>query len=112
MRSALSEAVAIVPIVLVILALAFYPQFGLRRSEPTVKATILPAQAQAGYLAPQRVALAMNYAHRRPPTIKPGRTSTGRRSRRCWRSSPAACVILMVGLLRPGCGPRAGRARR
>jgi NADH-quinone oxidoreductase subunit M len=52
----LSEAVAIAPIVAVILALAFYPQFGLRRSEPTVRATILPAQAQAGYL-PQRVAL-------------------------------------------------------
>jgi NADH-quinone oxidoreductase subunit M len=52
-----SEAIAIAPIVLVILALAFYPQFGLRRSEPTVTATILPAQAQAGYLAPQRVAL-------------------------------------------------------
>ena len=53
----LSEAAAIAPIVAVILALAFYPQFGLRRSEPTVKATILPAQAQAGYLVPQRVAL-------------------------------------------------------
>jgi NADH-quinone oxidoreductase subunit M len=52
----LSEAAAIAPIVLVILALAFYPQFGLRRSEPTVRATILPAQSQAGYL-PQRVAL-------------------------------------------------------
>jgi hypothetical protein len=31
----------------VILALAFYPQFGLRRSEPTVKST-LRAVAQAG----------------------------------------------------------------
>jgi hypothetical protein len=38
------EAVAIVPIVLVILALAFYPQFGLRRSERSVKAAIAPAQ--------------------------------------------------------------------
>jgi NADH-quinone oxidoreductase subunit M len=36
----LSEAVAIVPIVAVILVLAFYPQFGLRRSEPTVNATV------------------------------------------------------------------------
>jgi NADH-quinone oxidoreductase subunit M len=53
----LADAAAIVPIVLVILALAFYPQFGLRRSEPTVRAAILPAQSQAGYLPPQRVAL-------------------------------------------------------
>ncbi len=36
----LADAAAIVPIVAVILALAFYPQFGLRRSEPTVKATL------------------------------------------------------------------------
>jgi NADH-quinone oxidoreductase subunit M len=41
-----SEAVAIVPFVCVILVLAFYPQFGLKRSEPTVKATIAPAQLQ------------------------------------------------------------------
>ncbi len=37
---ALRDVAAIAPIVLVILALAFYPQFGLRRSEPTVKATV------------------------------------------------------------------------
>jgi NADH-quinone oxidoreductase subunit M len=42
----LSDAVAIAPLVLVILALAFYPQFGLRRSEPTLKAAIAPAEAQ------------------------------------------------------------------
>lgn len=36
----LADAAALVPIVAVILALAFYPQFGLRRSEPTVKATL------------------------------------------------------------------------
>jgi NADH-quinone oxidoreductase subunit M len=53
----LGEAAVIAPIVAVILALAFYPQFGLRRSEPSVRATVLPAQAQTGYLAPQRVAL-------------------------------------------------------
>ena len=41
------EAVAIVPIVLVILVLALYPQFGLKRSEPTVRATIASAQTQA-----------------------------------------------------------------
>jgi NADH-quinone oxidoreductase subunit M len=44
---ALGEAVAIVPLVLVILVLAFYPQFGLRRSEPSVRAAIAPAQLQA-----------------------------------------------------------------
>jgi NADH-quinone oxidoreductase subunit M len=42
-------------IVLVILVLAFYPQFGLKRSEPSLRATIAPAQAQVGAL-PQRVA--------------------------------------------------------
>jgi NADH-quinone oxidoreductase subunit M len=41
------EAVAIVPLVGVILVLAFYPQFGLRRSEPTLKATIASAQGMA-----------------------------------------------------------------
>jgi NADH-quinone oxidoreductase subunit M len=39
-----ADALPIAGIVLVILALAFYPQFGLRRSGPTVK-TILPHQA-------------------------------------------------------------------
>jgi hypothetical protein len=41
-----------VPLVIVILVLAFYPQFGLRRSESTVKGTI--AAVHAG--APVRVA--------------------------------------------------------
>jgi NADH-quinone oxidoreductase subunit M len=36
----LGEAAAIVPLVIVILVLAFYPQFGLHRSEATVKQTI------------------------------------------------------------------------
>jgi NADH-quinone oxidoreductase subunit M len=39
----IGEAAAIVPIVGVILVLAFYPQFGLRRSEPSLKASIAPA---------------------------------------------------------------------
>jgi hypothetical protein len=43
----LGEGVAIVPIVIVILVLAFYPQFGLRRSEPSVRAAIASAQIQA-----------------------------------------------------------------
>ncbi|HTW11803.1 MAG TPA: NADH-quinone oxidoreductase subunit M [Solirubrobacteraceae bacterium] len=37
------EAIAIVPLVLIILALAFYPQFGLGKSETSVKAAIAPA---------------------------------------------------------------------
>ena len=55
----LSEVAAIAPIVLVILALAFYPQFGLRRSEPSVKAAIATAEIEnhgAGLVA-YRVAL-------------------------------------------------------
>jgi NADH-quinone oxidoreductase subunit M len=44
----LAEALAIVPLVLVILVLAFYPQFGLRRSEPSLKASIASAQALSG----------------------------------------------------------------
>jgi len=39
------DLAVIVPIVLVILVLAFYPQFGLRRSEPTVRATLASTQA-------------------------------------------------------------------
>jgi NADH-quinone oxidoreductase subunit M len=42
---ALPDALAIIPLALVILALAFYPQFGLARSEPTLKASIAPAEA-------------------------------------------------------------------
>jgi hypothetical protein len=40
----------------VILVFAFYPQFGLRRSEPTVKSAVAPAQAQ--------IAQASGSAHR------------------------------------------------
>jgi NADH-quinone oxidoreductase subunit M len=42
----LSDGAVIVPIVLVILVLAFYPQFGLRRSEPTVRAALSGTTAQ------------------------------------------------------------------
>ncbi len=38
-----ADAAAIAPIVAVILALAFYPQFVLRRSEATVKSTVAVA---------------------------------------------------------------------
>ena len=42
----LPEAIAIVPIVGVILVLAFYPQFGLRRSEPSLKVSIAAARLE------------------------------------------------------------------
>jgi NADH-quinone oxidoreductase subunit M len=42
----LREAVAVVPVVLLILVFAFYPQFGLRRSEPSLKTSIAAAAAQ------------------------------------------------------------------
>jgi NADH-quinone oxidoreductase subunit M len=45
-NTAVPELVAIVPLVLVILALAFYPQFGLSRSEASVKAAVAPAEFQ------------------------------------------------------------------
>jgi NADH-quinone oxidoreductase subunit M len=51
----LADLVALVPIVVVILALAFYPQWGLRRSQATVKRTLVPAELQAGTLTAQRV---------------------------------------------------------
>jgi hypothetical protein len=35
----------VVPVVLVVLVFAFYPQFGLRRSEASLKASIAAAQA-------------------------------------------------------------------
>jgi NADH-quinone oxidoreductase subunit M len=41
----IADVAAILPIVLVILALAFYPQFGLRRTETSVRAAIAPAQS-------------------------------------------------------------------
>ncbi len=41
-----AEALAIVPLVAVILALAFYPQFGLVRSQATVKQTIAATRSE------------------------------------------------------------------
>jgi len=43
-----SEAIAIVPLVLIILALAFYPQFGLSKSENSLKLAIAPAEIAGG----------------------------------------------------------------
>jgi len=42
------DGFAIVPLVVVILALAVYPQFGLRRSQQSLKATLAPAELQEG----------------------------------------------------------------
>ena len=42
-----SEALAIVPVVAVILALALFPQFGLVRSQASVNAAVAPAEVQA-----------------------------------------------------------------
>jgi NADH-quinone oxidoreductase subunit M len=54
---ALPDVVAIAPIVLIILALAFYPQFGLRRSEPSVRLALARAQALSHLtVTPSRVA--------------------------------------------------------
>ncbi|MHB8657568.1 MAG: complex I subunit 4 family protein [Solirubrobacteraceae bacterium] len=50
------EAVAVVPLVLVILVLAFYPQFGLRRSEPSLRSALAPVRALAAGRSAQGVA--------------------------------------------------------
>jgi NADH-quinone oxidoreductase subunit M len=42
------EAIAIVPLILIILALAFYPQFGLSKSEKSVKVALAPAEIAGG----------------------------------------------------------------
>ena len=42
----LVDALPVVGLLAVILVLAFYPQFGLKRSQPTVNAVVAPAQAQ------------------------------------------------------------------
>jgi NADH-quinone oxidoreductase subunit M len=43
----LADALALVPLVLIILVLAFYPQFGLKRSEPSVRAAVAPAAIES-----------------------------------------------------------------
>jgi NADH:ubiquinone oxidoreductase subunit 4 (subunit M) len=45
------EAIAIVPLVGMILVLAFYPQFGLSKSQVSVKAAIAPAALSRGWSA-------------------------------------------------------------
>ncbi|HWF35009.1 MAG TPA: NADH-quinone oxidoreductase subunit M [Solirubrobacteraceae bacterium] len=48
------DALPIAALVVVILALAFYPQFGLRRSDQSLRATMAPAEVQDG-LSPAAV---------------------------------------------------------
>ena len=50
------EAIPVVGMVIVILVLAFYPQFGLRRSAPTLRSSLAAAQLQGA--TPRRVAQA------------------------------------------------------
>jgi NADH-quinone oxidoreductase subunit M len=50
------DAVAIVPLVLVILLLAFYPQFGLTRSQRSVTVAVAPARILSSDPPPTRVA--------------------------------------------------------
>ena len=68
------DAIPLIGILLVVLVLAFYPQFGLRRSEPTLKETIAPAQLFAEGFTPtiegHGYALAFNSAHR-PTDFQP-----------------------------------------
>jgi NADH-quinone oxidoreductase subunit M len=52
----LADGLVLVPIVLIILVLAFYPQFGLKRSEPSLRTAIASAQLQA---SPQSVKVAL-----------------------------------------------------
>jgi NADH-quinone oxidoreductase subunit M len=42
----IGDAIPVVGLLAVILVLAFYPQFGLRRSQPTMQVTLAPTQAQ------------------------------------------------------------------
>jgi NADH-quinone oxidoreductase subunit M len=51
----LAEAIPIAPVVVLILVFAFYPQFGLRRSQQTVRETVAPAELQQHSLTADRV---------------------------------------------------------
>jgi NADH-quinone oxidoreductase subunit M len=45
------EVIAIVPLIALILVLGFYPQFGLNKSQASVKAAIAPAASSRGWWA-------------------------------------------------------------
>jgi len=58
----LRDSVVLVPIVLVILVLAFYPQFGLSRSQSSVRVAVAGAEIQQGqHLYPTRVYRAVTH---------------------------------------------------
>ncbi len=64
----LNEVIAIVPLVAIILVLAFYPQFGLSKSEASMKVALYPAasvDSTAPYALPQAVASTARF--RSPP---------------------------------------------
>jgi NADH-quinone oxidoreductase subunit M len=63
----LADLAALVPIVVVILALAFYPQWGLRRSQATVKATLVPTEVQAALPSASAATTAVTTASRGAP---------------------------------------------
>jgi NADH-quinone oxidoreductase subunit M len=67
----IGDAVPMVGVVAVILVLAFYPQFGLRRSEPTVKQTIVPAQLYAEGFSPKVAADGLTVAFNSSSSHRP-----------------------------------------
>jgi NADH-quinone oxidoreductase subunit M len=61
-----NEAIAIVPLCLIIVALAFYPQFGLSKSETTMKVAMYPAAAlgsRAPYALPGATTASVHRPH-------------------------------------------------
>jgi NADH-quinone oxidoreductase subunit M len=66
----LRDGLPIAALVLVILALAFYPQFGLRRSDPSLRAAMAPAEVQEGLSPAAAAFVALGPARIRLP---PGR---------------------------------------
>ncbi|HWD68709.1 MAG TPA: NADH-quinone oxidoreductase subunit M [Solirubrobacteraceae bacterium] len=76
------EAVAIVPLCLIILALAFFPQFGLSKSETSMRVAVLPAAAaDGGHVDMSQYAAGFPaYSPARPRRVYAyGKTSTHRR---------------------------------
>ena len=89
-----------------ILVLAFYPQFVLKRTEPTAKATRRPDARVV------QVGVAMNFATTRPPRPRPhiaGPHIDWAALSPIVALAAGALVVLLVGLLRPRVHPRADR---
>jgi NADH-quinone oxidoreductase subunit M len=78
-----AEAIAIVPLVAIILVLAFYPQFGLNKSEGSVKVAIAPAALAGGsvpYALPGAQSTAAVHWKTPPPSqvaYSPSKSSKG-----------------------------------